>query len=82
VNRSISLSSLGYAWENLDHELFGSAEQRPVGITESNGYMANAGLGARYYLTNNLFVDLDSRYRYLSKLVNNYGQGTAPRARS
>jgi opacity protein-like surface antigen len=65
---------MGYAWANLDHGLFGYAEQRPVGITDSNGYTANAGLGAKYYLTDNLFVDLDSRYRYLSKLANTYGQ--------
>jgi opacity protein-like surface antigen len=66
---------MGYAWANLDHELFGNAERRTVGITDSNGYTANAGLGAKYYLTDHLFVDLDGRYRYLSRLVNNYGHG-------
>jgi hypothetical protein len=33
-------------------------------------------LGAKYYLiTDNVFLDLDGRYRYLSKIVSNLGQG-------
>jgi opacity protein-like surface antigen len=33
------------------------------------------GLGAKYYMTDNFFVDFDARYRYLSRLINNDGQG-------
>jgi opacity protein-like surface antigen len=65
----------GYAWAHLDHDLFGSAGNRPVTITESNGYTANAGLGAKYYLSDNFFLDFDARYRYLSRLTSAYGQG-------
>jgi opacity protein-like surface antigen len=65
----------GYAWANLDRSILGASGGRPLILTDSNGYTANAGLGVKYYVTDNLFVDLDSRYRYLSKLVNNYGQG-------
>jgi opacity protein-like surface antigen len=65
----------GYAWAHLDHGLFGSAGNRPVIITESNGYTANAGLGAKYYLWDNFFLDFDARYRYFSKLTSAYGQG-------
>ena len=65
----------GYAWAHLNHDLFGFAADRPVTITDSNGYTANAGLGAKYYLWDNFFVDLDARYRYLSKLTSAYGQG-------
>jgi len=65
----------GYAWAHLDHDLLGFAARRPVTITDSNGYTANAGLGAKYYLSDNFFVDFDARYRYLSKLTSDYGKG-------
>jgi outer membrane beta-barrel protein len=70
-----AVAGVGYAWANLDQAILGSVGGPPVTITDSNGYTANAGLGAKYYLTDNLFVDLDTRYRYFSKLVSNYGQG-------
>lgn len=66
---------VGYAWANLDHPLYGMVGTTPVTLVDSNGYTANAGLGAKYYLTSRFFVDFDARYRYLSKLVNNYGRG-------
>lgn len=70
-----AVAGVGYAWADLDRSIQGSVGGAPVTITDSNGYTANAGLGAKYYLTDNLFVDLDSRYRYFSRLVSNYGQG-------
>jgi outer membrane beta-barrel protein len=72
-----AVAGVGYAWADLDRVILGSAGGTPATATttDSNGYTANAGLGAKYYLTDNLFVDLDSRYRYFSKLVSNYGQG-------
>jgi opacity protein-like surface antigen len=63
-----TVAGVGYAWSSLDHPLSGS-------ITDRNGYTANAGLGAEYYLTDSLFIDLDGRYRYLSKLTSEFGQG-------
>jgi hypothetical protein len=35
------------------------------------GYSA---LGARYFLLDDVFLDFDTRYRYVSKLVSDYGQ--------
>lgn len=66
---------IGYAWTNLDHPLYGIIGTAPVTLTDSNGYSANVGLGAKYYMTSNFFVDFDARYRYLSRLINDYGQG-------
>lgn len=66
---------VGYAWGNLDHPLYGVVGTTPVALTDSNGYTANVGVGAKYYLTSNFFVDFDARYRYLSRLINNYGRG-------
>lgn len=64
----------GYAWAHLDHPLYGAIGTTPVTLTDSNGYTANVGLGAKYYMTSNFFVDFDARYRYLSRLINNQGQ--------
>jgi outer membrane protein W len=66
---------VGYAWANLDHPLYGVIGTTPVTLTDSNGYTANVGLGAKYYLTGNFFVDFDARYRYLSRLINRDGEG-------
>lgn len=66
---------VGYAWANLDHPLYGSVGATPVTFTDSDGYTANVGIGAKYYLTGNFFVDFDARYRYLSRLINTEGQG-------
>jgi opacity protein-like surface antigen len=65
----------GYAWANLDHPPFSIVGASPLSISGSDGYTANAGLGAKYLLTNNVFVDVDTRYRYVSSLVTNFGQG-------
>jgi outer membrane protein len=70
-----ALVGVGYAWANLDRQILGSVGTTHVSITDSNGYTANAGLGAQYYVTNDLFVDFGGRYRYLSKLVSYYGTG-------
>jgi outer membrane protein W len=68
-------AGVGYAWAHLNHELFGFAGTRPALLTDSNGYTANAGLGAKYYLFDNFFLDFDARYRYLSRLTSDYGKG-------
>ena len=65
---------VGYAWANLDHPLYGDVEANPLTLTDSNGYTANVGFGAKYYMTSNFFVDFDARYRYLSRLINNESQ--------
>jgi len=68
-----AVAGAGYAWANLDHPLYGFAAARP--LTDSDGYTANAGLGAKYYLHDNFFLDLDGRYRYVSRVISDYGQG-------
>ena len=65
---------IGYAWANLDHPLYGAVGANPLTLTDSNGYTANVGFGAKYYMTSNFFVDFDARYRYLSRLINNESQ--------
>jgi opacity protein-like surface antigen len=64
----------GYAWANLDSAITGEINGRPVALSDSNGFTANAGFGAKYYLLNNLYVDLQARYRYLNRLVSDSNQ--------
>jgi opacity protein-like surface antigen len=66
---------VGYVWSDLNHPLYGVTGTTPVVLTDSNGYTANAGLGVKYFVTDNFFIDFDGRYRYLSRLINNDRQG-------
>lgn len=65
---------VGYGWAHLDHPLYGTIGTTPVTLSDSSGYTANVGLGAKYYMTSNFFVDFDARYRYLSRLIDNDGR--------
>ncbi len=68
------LIGAGYAWANLDTPTAGEINGRSVVLTDSNGFTANAGIGAKYYVTNNLYVDVLARYRYLNRLVSDSNQ--------
>jgi hypothetical protein len=45
------------------------AYAQAVGITYGSGVTANLGVGAKYYVTTNLFWDLGIRYWYLDRVV-------------
>jgi opacity protein-like surface antigen len=64
----------GYAWTNLDTPIVGEINRRPVILSDSNSFTANAGIGAKYYLVNDLYVDLQARYRFLNRLVSDSDQ--------
>jgi opacity protein-like surface antigen len=68
------LAGAGYAWANLDAPIAGENNGRPVALTESNGFTVNAGLGVKYYVSKNLYVDALARYRYLDRLVSDSNQ--------
>jgi opacity protein-like surface antigen len=68
------LIGAGYAWANLDTPFAGEINGRAVTVTDNNGFTANAGIGAKYYVTNNLYVDVLARYRYLNGLVSDSSQ--------
>jgi outer membrane protein W len=69
-----AVAGAGYAWAHLNSPIVGQVYAQPVVITDSNGITANAGIGAKYYLTSDVFLDLEARYRYLDRLVNNSSQ--------
>jgi opacity protein-like surface antigen len=68
------LIGAGYAWANLDTPFAGVINGRAVTLTDSNGFTANAGIGAKYYVNKNLYVDVLARYRYLNGLVSDSNQ--------
>jgi opacity protein-like surface antigen len=68
------LAGAGYAWANLDAPITGEANGRVVALTDSNGFTANAGIGVKYYVSSNLYVDALARYRYLDRLVSDSNQ--------
>jgi hypothetical protein len=70
-----AVAGSGYAWSYLDHAIAGSVAGAAVTLNDGNDVTANDGLGARYYLYDGLFIDLDARYRYLNNLVSAYPQG-------
>ena len=63
------LAGAGYARANLDAPITGVSNGRAVALTEGNGFTANAGIGVKYYVSGNLYVDALARYRYLDRLV-------------
>jgi hypothetical protein len=65
----------GYAWTNLDHAVAGSVNGARMLLDNGSSVTGNAGVGAKYYINERFFVDLDARYRYLNNLVSSYGQG-------
>jgi opacity protein-like surface antigen len=69
-----ALAGMGYAWSHLSAPIEGQVYGGPETIRDSNDFTANAGLGAKYYVTSNFFVDLEGRYRYLNRLLNTSGQ--------
>jgi len=52
-----------------------------VQLTDSGGYTANFGIGVKYHVTSDLFIDFDARYRYLSGLLSPDVQARAIRTR-
>jgi outer membrane beta-barrel protein len=68
------LAGAGYAWANLDAPIAGEINGRPVVLRDSNGFTANVGIGAKYYVMNNLYVNIEARYRYLNRLVTDSNQ--------
>jgi opacity protein-like surface antigen len=59
----------GYAWLDPDKPIVGAVGSVVRTLDDQGGFTANAGLGARLYLTDKVYAGLDARYRYIDKLV-------------
>jgi outer membrane beta-barrel protein len=67
------LAGIGYASADLDHPITGTVDGGGlVRIKDDNGFTLNAGVGAKYFITDNVSLRLDARYRYLDKVIDRY----------
>jgi outer membrane beta-barrel protein len=62
------LAGIGYASADLDRPI----GVGPVRVDDDNGFTLNAGVGAKYFITDTVSLRLDARYRYLDKIVDRY----------
>ena len=69
-----TVAGVGWAKANLDRRIQGTVGGQAVAIDDDNGFTANAGLGVKYYATDNLVFRLEGRYRYLNRVVSTFDQ--------
>lgn len=66
------LAGIGYATADLDRNLQGTINAQPVTIRDDDGFTLNAGVGAKFFATDQLLFRLEGRYRYLDKVVDHF----------
>ena len=67
------LAGIGYASADLERPITGTLNGGgPVRISDDNGFTLNAGVGAKYFITDTVSLRLDARYRYLDKVIDRY----------
>jgi outer membrane beta-barrel protein len=67
-----TVAGVGFANANLDRPIRGVVNGQAVSLDDENGFTANAGIGAKYYATDNLVFRVEGRYRYLNSAVSNF----------
>jgi outer membrane beta-barrel protein len=63
------LAGAGYAKANLDRPITGTVNGQPVSLDDDEGFTLNAGVGAKYFVTDNVLVRLEARYRYVDAVL-------------
>ena len=63
------LGGVGYARADLDAPITGTVNGQPVSLDDDGGFTLNAGVGARYFVTDNVALRLEARYRYVDKVL-------------
>ena len=67
------LAGIGYASADLDRPITGTVSGiGPVRIDDDDGFTLNAGVGAKYFITDTVSLRLDARYRYLDKIIDRF----------
>jgi hypothetical protein len=64
----------GCAWADADGPIVGVIGSTPTTLDDGGGFAANAGLGAKLFLTDAIYVGVDARYRYIDKLLKQEGR--------
>jgi outer membrane beta-barrel protein len=65
------LGGVGYAKASLDSPITGTVNGQPVRLDDDDGFTLNAGVGARYFVTDNVSLRLEARYRYVDAVLDN-----------
>lgn len=68
------LAGLGYATADLDRPIVGTVNGQNVSIGDDSGFTLNAGVGAKYFVTDRFLIRLEARYRYLDGVVDNFDE--------
>lgn len=63
------LAGAGYATTNLDRPITGTVNGQPVSLDEDEGFTLNAGVGAKYFVSDNVLLRLEARYRYVDAVL-------------
>jgi len=66
------LAGAGYAKSNLDRPITGTVNGQPVSLDDDEGFTLNAGVGAKYFVADNVLIRLEARYRYVDKVLDNF----------
>lgn len=64
----------GYAWADADDPIVGVIGATPTTLDDDGGFTANAGLGAKLFVTDAIYVGVDARYRYIDTLLKHNGK--------
>lgn len=64
----------GYATADLDLPLQGTVNGQPVSIDDDSGFSLNAGVGAKYFVTDRFLIRFDARYRYLDAVLDSFAE--------
>jgi outer membrane beta-barrel protein len=63
------LGGVGYAKADLDAPITGTVNGQPVSLDDDGSFTVNAGVGARYFVTDNVSLRLEARYRYVDAVL-------------
>lgn len=66
------LAGVGYASADLDRSIVGTVGGQPVTIEDDQGFTLNAGLGAKYFITDNFLIRAEARDRYPDKVLDRF----------
>ena len=68
------VAGVGYATADLDRPIAGTVNGQNVSIGDDSGFTLNAGVGAKYFVTDRFLIRLEARYRYLDGIVDSFGE--------
>ena len=64
-------AGIGWVWADLDGAIVSSlpTSGTPLTASDDDSFSANVGVGVKYFVTDNLILRLDGRYRYIDGIL-------------